>query len=240
MPEIKLILFDKDGTLVSFKGEDPGDPRNRFESSWDAVGVAAGIGDKWFESRDRNYAIVTANPERVELYEKWCEEQTVFLRGIKVAYLLGQLMPIPYVPGIKEFLHTIKQNAIRGYKTGILTGGPNIVADKVREELGIDFSISTQLGVCDGEITGTLDYIVPMFGKGQIIREIAKEHNIKLEHIVAFGDHENDIPIFDMVGLPIAVCPKEEVKEVVTKSAKGNVIYDFMDAMPIIREYERI
>ncbi len=243
MPQIKVVSIDGDGTAVNFSGDDPEDPRNKFRSSYDAAGFASekfvpGNWDRWIGVRDKYYPLVTDNPDKPEIYEEWCRKQASFLKGIKVADIMEQLMPIPYNPGVKEFFHKIKQDS-RGYVTGIVSSGLNIVMDQVMKELGLDFAISTKLEECDGVLTGTTGRIVPFFGKAELVRKIAQEHGASLEQTAYFGDHENDIPVLEIVGLPIAVCPKEEVKDKVIAAARGNVIYNLMDALPIIKEYER-
>ncbi|MBC7093134.1 hypothetical protein H5T53_03895, partial [Candidatus Bipolaricaulota bacterium] len=37
---IRAVLFDLDGTLVRYQGV-------AFESSWGAIGIAAGVGREW-------------------------------------------------------------------------------------------------------------------------------------------------------------------------------------------------
>ena len=238
MPQVKLLLFDGDGTLVSFRHEDPDHPINRFESSYDAVGFASGNWQRWIEVRDTYYHMVIANPDKPEIYEEWCRKQAGFLKGIKVAYIMEQLTPLNYVSGAREFFNEIRQKKERGYITGIVSSGLNIVMDKVKEELGLDFSISTKLDVRDGVLTGRDDYIVPFFGKDEQVRNVAQEYGASLKQTAYFGDHENDIPVFEIVGLPIAVCPKEEVRDKVIAAARYKVVYNLMDALPIIEEYE--
>jgi HAD superfamily phosphoserine phosphatase-like hydrolase len=238
MPELKLLLFDADGTLLSFRGKDPEDPINRFESGWDAVAMAAGIGQDWFEIRDRYYALVTADPDNTELYEEWCRVEVSRLGGKEVEAIMERLRPLPYNPGVREFFQRIKQGKGAGYTTGIVSSAMNIITDEVSQELGLDFATSTQLDIRDGVITGIPKHIPRLFGKGELVRNIAQEHDIGLEHIAFFGDHINDIPVFDIVGLPIAVCPKDEVKQEVIEAARGNVVYNLMDAIPIIKRYE--
>lgn len=239
MPKLKSLIFDIDGTLVIFRSDNPEDPVNRFGSSHDAIGKLTLREREWYSRRDYYYERTKAEPHNTELYKEWCINQTFLLRGMKVAYVLGSLKPFPYVDGVKDFFEIVKQDKDRDYTVGILSGAMDIVAREIQKELGMDFEHSMQVRVCDGVITGTLDYIPHLSGKGKRIREIAQEQGIGLDQIAYFGDHENDISAFNAVGLPIAVCPKKEAKRDVIKATRNRVIYNFMDAIPIIQKYEK-
>ena len=48
--KIKLISLDVDGCLVAYKNI-----RSRFESSWDALGCAYGLKDRWGKGKKQIY-----------------------------------------------------------------------------------------------------------------------------------------------------------------------------------------
>ena len=83
---------------------------------------------------------------------------------------------------------------------------------------------------CREIITGAFDQEVSPWEKHLLLPDICRRFNVAPEEICHVGDHENDIPVFDQVGLAVAFRPK--LLEV-GKMAKY-VIDDFAELGPIL------
>ncbi len=193
---IKAAFFDMDGTLVSYKG-------HRYNSSWEAIGEALGVSKEWDEMNQ--YYI-----SRKHLYAEWYERQTSMMKNVDVAKIHRRIFPIPYSTGVVETAPYISSK----YKTGIITSGVNIVAERVRQELGFDFCKCNALEVKGGKLTGkTLSY-VRLWEKAENFLKMCEQAKVRPGETCFVGDHLNDIPVFKLSGMAIAFNPKEkEVEE---------------------------
>jgi len=123
--------------------------------------------------------------------------------------------------------------ALRGlYTLGILSSGVDLVADRARQELGLDFSIANRLLIEDGHFTGESETVVDLWKKADVMREIARQHELDLSEICFVGDHMNDVPVMRIVGLSIAVNPKDEELEQIA----DYVVPDFTAIPQIMKE----
>lgn len=188
---IRAVFFDLDGTLVRYEGV-------AFESSWGAIGAAAGLGQEW----DRILARYLGKPH---LYPDWVRENAALLRGVPVARVLPHLFPPPYAPGAPEAIAELRK---WGYILGIVSSGVDLVADRVRVELGLSFAVANELSIADGVFTGEAVVRVGLGDKRAVVEAEARRLGLALGEIAFVGDHLNDIPVFEAVGLAIAYAPK--------------------------------
>jgi phosphoserine phosphatase len=189
---IRAVLFDLDGTLVRYHGV-------AFESSWGALGVAAGVGEPWDD-------LLARYRGRLEEYPDWVRENASLLRGVPLARVEEALFPPPYAPGAREAVAELKE---AGYVLGIVSSGVSLVADRVREELGLAFAIANELLVANGRFTGEAVVRVGLGEKRAVVEQEARQRGLSLGEIAFVGDHLNDIPVFAAVGYAIAYAPKE-------------------------------
>ncbi len=189
---IRAIIFDLDGTLVRYRGVE-------FESSWGAIAAAAGM------QKESEQILHEFLPRR-DAYTKWVERDAALLTGIPVDDIAMKIFPPPYATGARSAIA-----ALRGrYTMGILSSGVDLVADRAREELGLDFSVANRLLVKDGRFTGESETVVDLWKKADVMKEIAAKHNLDLSEICFVGDHMNDVPVMRIVGLSIAMNAKDE------------------------------
>jgi len=211
---IRAIIFDLDGTLVRYHGVE-------FESSWGAIAAAAG---KQKESEEILHEFL---PRR-DAYTKWVERDAALLAGIPVEEITAKIFPPPYATGAREAIA-----ALRGrYTMGILSSGVDLVADRARQELGLDFSVANRLLIEDGRFTGESVTVVDLWKKADVMKEIAARHGLALSEICFVGDHMNDVPVMRIVGLSIAMDPKDEELERIA----DYVVPDFTTIPQIMKE----
>lgn len=212
---IDTIICDMDGTLVDY-------PNEPFHSSWDALAEALPekIKQKWFEIRDFYYL-------KKGLSQEWYKKQVFLLKGLDLEKVSEYLFPIPYSEGVREFFSNDNS-----YIKGIISSGVNLVADRIAYELGFDFVKSDFVEIKDGKFTGEGEPKMNLWRKDLDLLKIVKEKNLNLEKVLYIGDNENDIPVFRIVGIPVAFKPKNKETERVVKY----IIEDFRELEGILEK----
>jgi len=213
---IGAVIFDLDGTLVRYQGVE-------FESSWGAIGAAAGVKGEW----DR---LLTQYFPRPDAYAEWMSQNARLLAGVPVEQVAKKILPPPYATGVREAIYKLRKH----YLLGILSSGVDLVAEYVRKDLGFKFAVANRLLVHDGSFTGETETIVHLWKKADVMRQTVLRIGLPLSEICYVGDHVNDIPVMDLVGLSIAFNPKaaelEEVADYVTRS--------FADIPMLVEEWQ--
>ena len=214
--KIEAIICDMDGTLVQY-------PEPPFYSTWDALPLAfpERKREEWIKMRDFFL-------EKKGDYDDWFNFQLNSLKGTSFSDVKRNLFPIPYSKGVVPFFQSLNGN----YVTGILSAGINIVAEKIVEELGFDFQFSNYLEVVGGKFTGKGKPHVELGKKKELFYEIIKKYHLKPEETLFVGDGFGDIPILEIVGIPVAYGRKFDE---VTKKVKY-VINDFRELNDILKE----
>lgn len=91
----------------------------------------------------------------------------------------------------------------------LLTSAPQIVADLVARDLGLDEALCTRLEVgADGHYTGKVAGTL-CFGEGKVKVATAYLNGLgaSLEKAIFYSDSFTDVPMFKVVGTPVAVNP---------------------------------
>ena len=205
----KLVTLDGDGCLFAYTNIG-----SAFHSSWDAVAFAYGLKDTWDQRTKRYYQ----SPGKSE---QWAREDAADLRGRPVQQAESVLYPIPYSPGAREFLQASRGRLVRGLLSGCL----DLVGKKAALETEMEFCFCNIMHVENGVFSGTFDMAVSPWEKHLLLPDLCRRYNVAPEEICHVGDHANDLPVFERVGLPVAFRPKlPEVQ----KGAKY-VINDFAE-----------
>ncbi len=205
MRRIKAVIFDLDGTLVRYRGVE-------FESSWGAIAAAVG-------KQDESERILEKYLERRDAYQKWVELDAALLTGVPVEEITSKIFPPPYAVGVREAIQSLHGK----YIIGILSSGADLVANRACQDLDLDFSVANRLIIEDGHFTGKGETVVDLWKKADGMREIAAKHKLALSEICFVGDHMNDVPVMRIVGLSIAVDPKDKELERIA----DHVVSDF-------------
>jgi len=100
-----------------------------------------------------------------------------------------------------------------GWKVGLVSGGFDVITERLQERLDLDFTCANRLeiqnGVLTGKVTGT---IVDAACKRQCLLQQASLFGIAMEQTVAVGDGANDLPMLAEAALGIAFHAKPAVQ----------------------------
>ena len=196
MPQIKLVVFDMDGTII--------EPR----SSWAMIHEHFG----------------TDNTEMLQLYIDHKISDKEFVKAdiqlwnsksdkpVDEKYINSILDKAKPRKGAEELIANLHKANV---KTIILSGGIQFLADKWARKWNMDGALANEL-IDDKD--GNLTAIIKSSGhnKGPVMEKMIEKYNLKKNEIAAIGDTMVDIPTFERAGLSVAVNTEDE--RVITKA----------------------
>jgi phosphoserine phosphatase len=210
----KLIIFDMDGVL--------------FESTnfWMELHKKLGTYEEGLELTKK---YVKTN------YAKLVEEVVVRLwKGKPAKPYLELVKEAKYTKGAGETVTQLKE---KGYRIAIISSGPKELAQRAKDELGVDYTHTNELVIRNGVITGEFVWPVAHDRKAVIMRELAEEHNLHLGEMIVVGDSSSDVKMMRLAGLGIAFCSEsEELKKVANAVVEEP---DLRKILPHIAEFEK-
>ena len=203
---IKLIAFDSDNVLLDGEAIDEIGKLMGVEKEISALTKKAMEGDLNFE---------TSLKKRVSL-----------LKGASLDDVKKVIANIPLMEGAEETIKVLKQ---RGYKIATITGNVEIVAQRLKDELNLDYAFYNILHEKDGILTGEVSGPLLVEGsKADILQELLDTEKISAEDCAAVGDGANDISMLKKAGLGVAFNAKPVVKEI------ADVIIDGKDLRELL------
>jgi phosphoserine phosphatase len=166
-------------------------------------------------------AQITARAMRGEIeFKQALAERVKLLEGLSMAEARALAEKSELTPGAQNFVRTLQS---LGFRVGLVSGGFDFFVDDLKNRFGLDFAFSNELEVRDGVITGNVrGTIVDGERKAQILRDMAKVYNLRLEQTVAVGDGANDVLMLQTAGLGIAFRAKPKLQEVADMSLNHN------------------
>jgi phosphoserine phosphatase len=207
----KLIAFDMDGTLVV------------EDSCWRALHVHFGTEEK-----------ARVN---LEAYEKGVIDYPEFMRRD-----ISLWQPLPTLEEIKEVLRryelvpnvreVLGEIHARGYRTAIITGGIDVLAEEVARDLGIRHVMANGLEVDErGRLTGEGIFRVEPNRKDDVLERFAAKLRIGLEECVAVGDSKYDVKFLERAGLGVAIGGNPKLAKV------ADVVIEGFEHLPQLLRY---
>lgn len=195
--DFRLIAFDMDSTLINIE-------------CVDEIADAAG--------RKAEVAAITEAAMRGEItdYKESLRQRVALLKGVSVASMEQVYRErLQLNPGAAELVKACKQ---AGMKVLLVSGGFTFFTDRVRDELGIDYTRSNVLEVEDGFLTGRMvdqpwGDICDGAEKKKMLLETCGKLGINPLQAIAMGDGANDLPMMGVAGLSVAYHAKPRVRE---------------------------
>ena len=191
-PKYKLIAFDFDGVIAD------------TVSSWVWVHEHFGVN----------------NDASLELYLEDKIDDREFMRrdialwhakksDITIHDLETILAGVPLMKGTHETLEVLKAH---GLKTGIISGGLDIMVDRVAQDIGIDYVIANGLEANeDGTLTGEGILRVELKNKAVPMQKLLEHFGVDSAECVAVGNGHIDVPMFKFAALSIAFNPNDNI-----------------------------
>ena len=145
-----------------------------------------------------------------------------YLEGLAVADIIrlaGQCYQEAISPRVSAAaLACVKEHQGQGHKIVLLTGSLYFLLLPLKEELGADWLIATELAQNNGEFTGRIAGLHPRGeNKLRLLLELSRGQGLDLSQSYAYGDHIQDLYLFRHIGHPVAVNPSWRLKRLARK-----------------------
>ncbi|MCI4338540.1 MAG: HAD-IB family phosphatase [Thermoplasmata archaeon] len=213
---IELAAFDMDGTLID------------VDSSW--AEVHRHFGD--------------SNPEALQLFLTDQIDDREFIRRdvqiwwkhaptLTVQEVDRILASVPLMPGAARLFEGLRA---RGIHTAIVSGGIDLLAQRLGRQLGIERVFANGLvSDASGRLTGEGVVRVPIKGKGRVLAALQQELGIPRERTASVGNSEIDVDLFRQSRLGVAFLPADEAvragaTHVVTRRDLGELLPILLEA----------
>jgi phosphoserine phosphatase len=189
--ELKLVAMDMDSTLITIE-------------CIDELGAAAGKGEA--------IAGITAQAMRGEIdYPESLKRRVRMLEDLDEKILEDVYREkLRLTPGAEELVAACKSY---GIKLLLVSGGFTFYTGRLKERLGIDYTLSNTLEVRSGKLTGrVVGDIVDAEAKAARFRSVMAELGARKEQTVAIGDGANDLKMMAEAGTSVAFRAKPVVR----------------------------
>jgi phosphoserine phosphatase len=189
--DLELVAMDMDSTLITIE-------------CIDELGDLAG--------KKAEVAAITAQAMRGEIdYPESLRRRVQLLAGLQVAALEKVYQErLRLTSGAHELLTACKTH---GVKLLLVSGGFTFFTERLKDRLGLDYTISNTLEIERNRLTGkVLGNIVDADAKAAKFLEVMKTLGIQKHQTLAIGDGANDLKMLAEAGLSIAFHAKPVVR----------------------------
>ena len=188
---IELVVFDLDNVIID--GE-----------AIDEIGKLANVEDEIAE--------ITEKAMQGEIdFETSIKDRVKLLEGTSIEEIEKVADELPLMPGAEETINALKEKDL---DVAIISGSFDVVAEKVKDKLGVDAVYTNSFSVEDGKLTGEVTGPLVSGSKLDVLKDHVEKAEITLDDVVAVGDGANDISMIESAGCGIAFNAKDSVKEI--------------------------
>ena len=204
---IKLVVFDLDNVIID--GE-----------AIDEIGKLANV--------EEEIAEITEKAMQGEIdFETSIKDRVQLLEGTSIEDIEKVADELPLMEGASKTIACLKDKDV---DVAIISGSFDVVAEKVKEKLGIDSCYTNSFTVEDGKLTGEVTGPLVSGSKLDVLKDHVENAGISLDDVVAVGDGANDISMIESAGCGIAFNAKDSVKEI------ADVVVDEKDLTKVLDE----
>ena len=188
---IKLVVFDLDNVIID--GE-----------AIDEIGKLANV--------EEDIAAITEKAMQGEIdFETSIKDRVQLLEGTSIEDIEKVAEDLPLMPGACKTINCLKDKDV---DVAIISGSFDVVADKIKDKLGVETVYTNSFTVEDGKLTGEVTGPLVSRSKLDVLKDHVEEAGITLDEVVAVGDGANDISMIESAGCGIAFNAKDSVKEI--------------------------
>ena len=211
--QFKLVIFDLDGTLTQER------------SIWEYIHKKLG---KWYGFAEEYQDLFLAGKIS---YEEFCERDAQVWKGMKLEELLEIVKAVPFHPGVNELINFLKQ---KGLNLSMVSSGLSLLSNWVHQRYEFDYSVSNNLLHENGVLTGKVKIQVYFDKKAEWVRKILNQFEVKPEEVIAIGDSQGDIDMFQMVGLSIAFNSScKDLDKIASACIQSQNLADIIPKLPL-------
>ena len=204
---IKLVVFDLDNVIID--GE-----------AIDEIGKLANV--------EEDIAEITEKAMQGEIdFETSIKDRVQLLEGTSIEDIEKVADDLPLMPGAEETITCLKDKDV---DVAIISGSFDVVAEKIKDKLGVDAVYTNSFTVEDGKLTGEVTGPLVSGNKLDVLNDHVEEAGITLDEVVAVGDGANDISMIESAGCGIAFNAKDSVKEI------ADIVVDEKDLTKVLDE----
>jgi putative phosphoserine phosphatase / 1-acylglycerol-3-phosphate O-acyltransferase len=125
-------------------------------------------------------------------------------------------------------LACVQAHQAQGHAIALLSGSLSLLLAPLREELGADWLIATELQRQNSQFTGTITGLHPRgVNKLRLLQELSRVQGFDLSQAYAYGDHIQDSHLFRATGHPVAVNPSWRLRRQARKH-RWPILYFFL------------
>ena len=115
-----------------------------------------------------------------------------------------------------------------GIRTLLVSGGFTFFTERLKQRLGLDYTLSNILEIENGKLTGRVSGdIVDAAAKAARLAELSRALGLAKEKTLAIGDGANDVPMMTEAGVSVAY----RAKPVVRAKATHSLSYSGLDGV---------
>lgn len=173
------------------------------------------------------YKITLAGIRGEIKWEDGLKRRIELLKGLKYEDCQRVANSLPLMKGARELFRELRR---LGYNTMAVSGGPSILVNRVKEELGLDQVLSNELMFRGGKLSGVKIRVTS--NKVDALKEQIRKLGWEGKRIVAVVDGANDLKLFEIAALRIAFNAQPIVKE------RADIVVDEKDLTKLIPIFE--
>ena len=218
---IKLVVFDLDNVIID--GE-----------AIDEIGKLANVED--------DIAEITEKAMQGEIdFETSIKDRVQLLEGTSIEDIEKVADDLPLMAGAEKTINCLKEKDV---DVAIISGSFDVVAEKVKDKLGVETVYTNSFTVEDGKLTGEVTGPLVSGSKLDVLKDHVEKAGLTLDEVVAVGDGANDISMIESAGCGIAFNAKDSVKEIadviVEEKDLCNVLDEILNQLTTEEETETV